>query len=213
MADRVGNPWPDMPSGVADRPADVWEPLLMVSDLAGGDWPRRAREACTMFVAGARDDTESIGTRLLADLRAVWPCSGTSGTCGTVLASGVPHVPHVPERVPYLGTEALLGRLHALDEAPWADWYGKPLNPRDLAKLLKPYGVNSAKVRIGEQSVRGYRAADLHDVWVRYLGPSSTAPPSEPVRVSEPPADGQVTWDMPDGTTGIQGALFDEDDL
>src|SRR5258706_8252259 len=30
VADRVGEPWPDMPPGVADRPADGWEPLLMV---------------------------------------------------------------------------------------------------------------------------------------------------------------------------------------
>jgi len=35
-ADRVGDPWPQMPPGVADRPADVWEPMLMVADLAAG---------------------------------------------------------------------------------------------------------------------------------------------------------------------------------
>src|SRR5260370_18604413 len=66
VADRVGNPWPDMPSGVADRPADFWEPLLMVSDLAGGDWPRRAPEACTMFVAGEPRVRQRNGTSALA---------------------------------------------------------------------------------------------------------------------------------------------------
>jgi hypothetical protein len=28
--------WPEMPPGVTDRPADVWEPLLTVADAAGG---------------------------------------------------------------------------------------------------------------------------------------------------------------------------------
>ena len=28
-----------MPAGIEDRNADVWEALLAVADLAGGDWP------------------------------------------------------------------------------------------------------------------------------------------------------------------------------
>lgn len=35
--------WPDMPDGVTDRPADVWETLLAVVDAAGGTWPDRPR--------------------------------------------------------------------------------------------------------------------------------------------------------------------------
>jgi hypothetical protein len=166
VASRIGDPWPLMPPGVSDRPADVWEPLLMVADLAGGDWPRLAREACTAFVTGARDDSETAGTRLLSDLRDIWPRgAGTSGTTGTTQPSGVPDVPLVP----YLSTDEALRRLNALDESPWGDWRGHPLDARNLARLLKPYGISSAKVRIGEQSVRGYRAADLHDPWRRYL--------------------------------------------
>ena len=163
VAERVGDPWPDMPDGVTDRPADVWEPLLMIADLAGGGWPVLARDACTSLVTGSRDDTATAGERLLADIRAVWP-SGTGGTSGTLLASDVPDVPLVP----HVGTDELLRRLHALDESPWADWYGKPLGPRELARALRPYGVSSAKVRIGEQSVRGYRREDFREAWRRY---------------------------------------------
>ena len=43
--------------------------------------------------------------------------------------------------------QTILAGLHALDEAPWGDWYGKPLNPRDLAKLLRPYEIKSRFVR------------------------------------------------------------------
>ena len=71
VADWVGDPWPQMLPGVADRPADVWEPLLVVADLAGGDWPGRAREACGAFITGARDDTASWAR----------DCSPTCGRC------------------------------------------------------------------------------------------------------------------------------------
>jgi hypothetical protein len=152
VAESVGDPWPRMPPGVADRAADVWEPLLAVADLAGGDWPKLAREACTAFVTGARDDTETVGTRLLADLHAVF---------------GGAEV---------MSTEAILGKLHALEESPWGDWYGHPLNARDLARLLKPYEVRPAVVRIGDATPRGYRAEDLWKAWRVYVpGASATS--------------------------------------
>ncbi|MGH3319489.1 MAG: DUF3631 domain-containing protein [Streptosporangiaceae bacterium] len=159
---------PDMP--VEDRAADCWESLTAVADLAGGDWPERARHACEVLVGAAADDTSSVRVRLLADLRDVWPTSaGTPGTSGTYLARYVPDVPPVPEPWHVAATDGLLDRLHAIEEAPWADWYGHPLNARELAKMLKGFGVHSTKVRIGDRSVRGYRREDLHDAWLRYL--------------------------------------------
>jgi Protein of unknown function (DUF3631) len=149
VAEKIGDQWPDMPAGVHDRPADVWEPLLVVADLAGGRWPELARAACVAFVDGSREDVASLGVRLLGDLRDIF---------------GEHEV---------VSTETILGKLHALEEAPWGDWYGKPLDSRGLAKLLKPYGICSTKVRIGEASVRGYRRDDLWDAWSRYLAPPS----------------------------------------
>src|SRR4051812_7579037 len=34
---------PEMPASIVDRDADVWESLLAVADLAGGEWPELAR--------------------------------------------------------------------------------------------------------------------------------------------------------------------------
>ncbi len=102
-------------------------------------------------MAGARDDTASLGTRLLADLYAAF------------------------KGADQLSTETILSKLHALDEAPWGDWYGKPLDARQLAKLLKPYGAKPVVVRIGESTPRGYRAGDLHDAWKRYGGSATAA--------------------------------------
>jgi hypothetical protein len=148
VAKMVGDPWPVMPRGITDRPADVWEPLLAVADLVGGDWPALARAACVAFVTGSRDDSASVGVRLLQDLHGVF---------GNADA---------------MWTEKILGKLHAISEGPWADWYGKPLDARQLAKMLKPYEVGSHLIRIGTDVARGYRRADLADPWSRYGVPA-----------------------------------------
>ncbi|WP_395105268.1 DUF3631 domain-containing protein [Actinomadura sp. SCN-SB] len=135
---------PAMP--VEDRAADNWEPLIAVADEAGGDWPDRARKACKTLTGQAEEDT-SAGVRLLADLREVF---------------GDAEAMH--------GTD-ILEALHKLDEAPWADWYGRAFNARDLAKMLKPYGVSSTKVKINGVALQGYRREHLHDAWSRYLPP------------------------------------------
>jgi hypothetical protein len=61
--------------------------------------------------------------------------------------------------------------LHSLDESPWGDIEGKPLNDRGLAVRLRPYGVKPKVVRIGDTTHRGYTREDFHDAWLRYLGP------------------------------------------
>ncbi len=141
--------WPDMPTGVEDRDADVWEPLLAVADAAGGAWPERSRVAAVTLVTQARDRSPSLGVLLLADLRNVFTTAGTDK----------------------LATEVILERLHQLEESPWADLRGKPLDARGLARRLSKYAVTPKVVRIGEDTARGYDAADLGDAWSRYLHP------------------------------------------
>jgi hypothetical protein len=49
---------PELPEEIQDRNADVWEPLFMVADAAGGQWPRRARVAA---VAARRHTKDLYG--------------------------------------------------------------------------------------------------------------------------------------------------------
>src|SRR5262245_5521560 len=63
---------PDMPAGVEDRNADMWESLLAIADIAGGDWPKLAREAAKELVKVAREEEPSLNIRLLTDLRTVF---------------------------------------------------------------------------------------------------------------------------------------------
>ena len=61
-----------MPEGVADRKAEVWRALLAIADAAGGDWPKRAWAACEHFSFGGEPSAESLGIRLLGDIKALF---------------------------------------------------------------------------------------------------------------------------------------------
>jgi hypothetical protein len=149
--------WPDMPDGIADRAADVWEALLAVADAAGGDWPERARVSAVTLVTLSMGRTPSLGVRLLSDLRTVFGDRDA------------------------MSTEEILAALHDLDEAPWVDLKGKPLAARGLASRLRQYEVHSKTVRIGENTAKGYTREDLHDPWARYLPEAVGLPPKESV--------------------------------
>ena len=67
--DELRNADPELPLGFANRLADNWRALLACAELAGGDWPRRARAAA--LAIGELPDSD-LGTMLLADLQDVF---------------------------------------------------------------------------------------------------------------------------------------------
>jgi hypothetical protein len=147
--DHLTENWPDLPEGIADRDADVWEPIVALADIAGGDWPQLARKAAVEMVKAGRDREPSLGIRLLADLR-------------TIFADAEE-----------LASEAIVHRLIALTEAPWGDLRGRPLDQRGLARRLRQYEVKSRQIRFAEKGLKGYLKSDLVEVWERYLPPLS----------------------------------------
>ena len=158
--DVVTGAWPEMPDGVTDRPADVWEPLLAIADAIGGNWPERARQACvTLVTASKANDKGSLGIRLLTDLR-----------------------DHVMTGIDRLPTVAILDRLNALDDAPWADLHGKPLDNRRLSRMLAEYmtadnePITSRNIKTAGSVLKGYYAVDLWDAWARYCPPPPESP-------------------------------------
>jgi hypothetical protein len=165
---------PDMPAGVEDRNADMWEPLLAVADLAGGGWPERARVSCVSHVSDSMRGTPSLGIRLLSDLRTIF---------GEQEA---------------LSTNHILEALHQIEDAPWADLKGKPLSSRGLSYMLKKYGVVRKQVRVVDWNGKGYAREDLHDAWQRYV-PLGTPPieseTSETSVTPEADSDGELRWE------------------
>jgi len=142
---------PERLEGLRDRAFDCWRPLLVIADLADGDWPMRARRAAVALSGQARSGDESDSVRLLRDIRGIFERRGV-------------------ERIP---STTLIENLHEIEESPWSEWYGKPISVRGLAKLLKRYEIEPKPFRFGEQTLRGYELGWFEDLWVRYLQPSA----------------------------------------
>jgi putative DNA primase/helicase len=95
----------------------------------------------------------SRGNELLADIKAVFERNG----------------------VTRITTADLLEALILDDtEAPWATYNrGKPLSPRQLGRLLDPYGIHSKTVRFGPLTPKGFELTQFTDAFARYLTPSA----------------------------------------
>jgi hypothetical protein len=177
--------WPELPEQITDRNADIWEPLVAIADAVGGDWPERARVAAVALVADLRDAEPSLGIKLLADLRVVF--------------AGYADLP----------TKKVLEQLHALEESPWADIRGKPLDERGLAYRLRQYSIRSKTIRYGQLTPKGYAAADFDEAWSRYLpspagSATSATSATAPADWSSIKADASLGYSrVPAGRSGV----------
>jgi putative DNA primase/helicase len=147
---------PSIPGAIMrDRARDNWRPLLAVADLAGGEWPARARASALKLTATSGLDT-SIGITLLEDLRALFLVRGNAKVV----------------------SEEILGHLHAMEERPWPEWRDRgPLTARQLAGILHPFGITPVKWRQEEMTRRGYDPSQFTDAFSRYL---PSVPPHPP---------------------------------
>jgi hypothetical protein len=181
---------PELPDELDDRAQDIVEPLFAIADQAGGEWPQRAREAAVKLLAGeVREDSESLGVRLLRDIRSVFEEEGADR----------------------LATGAILEKLHDVEEAPWGSLRGEALDARGLARLLKPYGIKPEKLREGDDTFRGYRQTLFEDAWARYAPatpeeaehpehpehPANNAGSDVPHKQNVPEHDGYVEHEKP----------------
>ncbi|WP_370499768.1 DUF3631 domain-containing protein [Mycolicibacterium sp. jd] len=188
VADRLtGDFWPDIPAEVTDRDADVWEALLAVADLAGGDWPERARVAAVALVAASKQRAPSVGVLLLRDIRTVLSKANGDG----------------------MATEHLLAELNEMDESPWSTIRrGEPMDSRGLSQRLNKYGISS-KQHVGDRGVRGYTRAQFEDAWKRYL-PPPVGPDVSATSATGATATGPDVADVADaaGPIGALDGLF-----
>ncbi len=139
---------PQLPDELNDRQQDVCEPLLAIADLAGQEWPARARAALIELCTGVWIRDDSVNLRLLADIRQAFRRQGSDR----------------------LSTYDLLHHLTGIEEAPWPEFErGKPLGPFQLSRLLSPFDVLPRDIRFDQGTRKGYLRADLEESWARYL--------------------------------------------
>jgi Protein of unknown function (DUF3631)/RepB DNA-primase from phage plasmid len=148
-AEALAQAAPPMLPALNDRANDLWEPLLSIAGRAGGEWPDLARKAALGLSGNSAAGDDSQAVELLRDAKKVFDVS----------------------KAAELPTKTFITALCADAERPWsAHFKGEPITDRQLAKLLRPFGIVSGTVHPpGAPDAKGYRRADFEDAWARYL--------------------------------------------
>jgi hypothetical protein len=170
---------PLLPEELDDRAQDVWEPLLAIAEAAGESWAARARAtAAELSGAQARED-ESLGVRLLRDIREIFDEQKTNR----------------------LASQSLMVLLNQLPEAPWGNWRGRPMTQQTLASFLKSFGIRSRTIWLGHgATAKGYLWEQFEPVWARYLDVETVTLGRQADVRTEPGPDA-----TPDGLTAPDG--------
>ena len=145
-AKEIAEAEPQIPVGLANRAADIWEPLLVLAELAGGRWPELARAAAVGLTTVAKE-RNPIGA-LLLDILVVF----TLRRCERIFSRDL--------------VEGLIAR----GDRPWVELCKrKGVTDMWLAQQLRPYGLRPKSMRIGDQLGKGYLHEDFRETFKRYI--------------------------------------------
>jgi hypothetical protein len=147
--------------GLDDRLEEAWEPLIAIAELAGGEYPEKARKAAVALATGREEEDSSVGHRLLANIRDVFGFSEK------------------------MRSAELLHELNGNEDWGYSSWSdGKGITSRSLSNRLRPYGISPRDVKVDGKAYSGYQREQFTDVWRRYLPPTS---PTSPVDTGDTP--------------------------
>jgi hypothetical protein len=154
--DALAQSEPDLPQGINDRAQDNWEALLIVADVAGGNWLKRASEVAVRLAAQREEVEESM--LLLQDIRAIFHNNG-----------GRPLTP-----------STLARELWALEERPWSAYGARQtaITTDQIGRILGKLDVRSQMTRIKDfpKPQRLYWPDLFRETWERH----NTPEPGEP---------------------------------
>ncbi len=150
---------PELPRGLSDRMVQIWEPLVIVADLAGGDWPEQARQAALGLSASA-EENNPVGSLLFG----IWLLFATAAAGRMFtrdLVQGLNSLPDRPwgEMTPLRGATARQGK-------------GKGITDAWVADQLQPFGIRPRTMRIGQVQAKGYFEEDFQEAFQRYMSRS-----------------------------------------
>ena len=149
---------PDM-GELFNRQADNWRPLFAIADIAGGNWPGLVRKTADALII-TDDGTETLGVKLLADIRFVF--SDAKGVTIDLVEGAT------------ITSADLVNSLVKLDGRPWAEFgrAAKPITQNRLARMLVPFKVIPHKVGPRDARQSGYILTHFLDAFARHLPPA-----------------------------------------
>jgi putative DNA primase/helicase len=146
-AEEIRSREPEVPQILNDRAADIWEPLLVIADIAGGAWVERARASATSLSVTAQERSP-MGS-LLLDLLLMFL---------------------IHEEKKQFLTREIVAWLNGFEERPW--WVlrkGKEVTDIWLAQRLRPYGIAPKNVWVDGVQGKGYEFKQCDEVLRRYI--------------------------------------------
>jgi putative DNA primase/helicase len=145
---------PIIPSDLINRDAANWWLLLAVAELAGGEWPKRARDAAERLTRRGRRPSD--GVQLLAAFK-------------DIFATGRKEIT----------SENVVAELHKDPTSIWAEYkHGGPITQRQVAHLLDAFDIDPVVVhptKRSNSSPRGYKASQFVDALTRFYPPIRTS--------------------------------------
>ena len=150
-SDAIARAQPEIPATLNDRAADIWEPLLVIADLAGGQWPELARQAARKLSA-YEDETTLVG-HFLQDLRN-WMLF---------------------KKVDRMLSRDIVATFNPAHDRPWEDLRrGREINEWWLSQRMKEFGIRPRAFRVGKLVGKGYLLGDIEATCRRYAPDTNT---------------------------------------
>ena len=171
------------PKELHDRARDNWNPLLIIAQALGGDWPEKARMAANQLSPSVEDD--SVGVMLLEDIKTLFE----------------------EEQAEAIKSRNICSYLAELEHRPWGEYRkGKPVSVIQVARIIKPFNIRPQQLNIDGKNPRGYLKKDFEDAWNRYL--SSDDPSPDPLKPLRPRQDKDLSQTEdpldPDDPSGLK---------
>lgn len=138
---------PAFPSELSNRDSDNWRAMFAIADFASPQWGERARLAAVHLTGAAADLHEAPLELLLADIRDVFEKANA----------------------PALPSKTIVDALKSLPDRPWSTWKSRlGLSANDLARFLRPLGIQSLTIRSNGTTMKGYYRKSFEDAFLRY---------------------------------------------
>jgi putative DNA primase/helicase len=143
-ADTIAKARPAIPAQLGDRAADIWEPLLVLADIAGTEWSGLARAAATLTTQKAQEVNPTAA--LLADVKSVFEARQADRLWSRTVATA----------------------LNEMSDRPWRELtYGARLTEAWLSRFLRTFGIKNRNISIDGIQARGYYLEDCLQAIVR----------------------------------------------
>jgi hypothetical protein len=139
---------PMMPVGFNNRAGQNWKLLLAIAELAGGPWPKLAREAAERLMRSGRRPSDRV--QLLAKFKEIF-------------ADGIKEIT----------SEKIVTYLNSDPTGIWIGFnHGGPITQRQVAFLLDSFEIHPVPLHPTKRknfSRQGYKLAQFIDAFARYL--------------------------------------------